>query len=216
MKTRKLKPFVVPMLYTLAIALFVGSMYFVEKMINSKVFSDQTENTNYVSDEIIENNDYLPVISTSETFVKPYTVDNIKIVKNFYDYQAEAKEQEESIIYYENTYMQNAGVDYSNGTSFDVVSSINGTVEDIQDDEICGTTITIKNDNNLKIIYKSVANVKVAKGDTVTLGQIIATSGKSNINSDLGDHLHFELYLNDEAVNPEDYYDKTLDEILKG
>ena len=56
MKTRKLKPFVVPMLYTLAIALFVGSMYFVEKMINSKVFSDQTENTNYVSDEIIEKN----------------------------------------------------------------------------------------------------------------------------------------------------------------
>jgi stage II sporulation protein Q len=216
MKKRKLKPFVVPMLYTLAIALFVGSMYFLEQMIDNQVFSSNEEETNYVGEEIIENNDYLPVVSEAETFIKPYQVDNVQIVKNFYDYQAEAEEQEQSIIYYENTYMQNAGVDYSNGDTFDVVSSINGTVESIKEDDICGTTITIKNANNITIVYQSVSEVSVTEGQTVSLGQIIATSGTSNINSDLGKHLHFELYLNDTVVNPEDYYNKTLDEMLQG
>lgn len=216
MTKRKLKPFVVPMLYTIAIALFVSSMYFLDKMIDDSIFSTSPEEIKYVDDEIIENNDYLPVVEEVEEFIRPYKDETIKIVKDFYDYQDEAKEQEKSIIYYENTYMQNCGIDYSNGETFEVVSSINGTVESIKEDNILGTTITIKNANNITIIYEAVSEVAVSEGDTVTLGQVIAKSGTSNINSDLGNHLHFELYLNDAVVNPENYYDKTLTEILEG
>ena len=216
MKRRKLKPFVVPMMYTLAIALFVGSMYFLEQMISSNIFSQDKGETNYVSEEIIENNDYIPVVEEIETFLRPYRGENIEIVKNFYDYQGESKEQEKSIIYYENTYMQNAGVDYSNGNTFDVVSSINGTVTDITENELSGTTITITNANNIKVVYGAVSNVKVSKDQTVSVGQVIASSGTSNINSDLGNHLHFELYINNDVVNPENYYDKNINEILQG
>lgn len=217
MKKRKLKPFVVPMLYTLAIALFVGSMYFLEQMINDKAFSSkEEENTNYVSEEIIENNDYIPVVEELETFIRPYQGEDIKIVKNFYDYKAEAKEQEESIIEYENTYMQNAGVDYSNGNKFDVIASINGTVTDITENELSGTTVTITNTNNLKVVYSSLSEVSVTKEQTVTAGQVIAKAGTSNINSDLETHLHFEFYINNEVANPENYYDKNINEILQG
>lgn len=216
MKRRKLKPFVVPMLYTIAIALFVGSMYFLDQVISTAIFSNKNEDVQYVDDEIIDNNTYLPVVEEVEEFIRPYVVDNMKIVKDFYDYKDEASEQEKSIIYYEYTYMQNCGVDYSNGDTFDVVSSINGTIESIEESDILGTTVTIVNANNIKIVYEAVANVKVAKGDSVTIGQVIAESGTSNINSDLGKHLHFELYVNDNVLNPEDYYDKSLNEILEG
>lgn len=216
MKKRKLKPFVVPMLYTIAIALFVGSMYFLDQIINNAVFSSKNEDVQYVDDEIIENNNYLPVVDEVEEFIRPYSADNVEIVKNFYDYKADQTEQEKSIIYYEYTYMQNSGVDYSNGDTFDVISSINGTVESIEESDILGTTVTIANANNIKIVYESVANVKVAKGDSVAIGQVIAESGTSNINSDLGKHLHFELYANDNILNPEDYYNKSINEILEG
>lgn len=216
MKKRKLKPFVVPMLYTLAIALFVGSMYFLEEMISSSVFSSDETPTNYVSEEIIENNDYIPVVEEIETFQRPYQGDNIEIVKTFYDYQGTSQDQEKSIVYYENTYMQNAGVDYSNGNTFDVISSINGTVTDIKENDISGKTITITNANNIKVVYGSVTDITVEKDQTVSIGQVIAKSGTSNINSDLGNHLHFELYINDEVVNPENYYDKNINEMLQG
>ena len=216
MKKRKLKPFVVPMMYTLAIALFVGSMYFLEQMIDKNVFKSNEEDTNYVSEEIIENKDYIPVVEEIEVFLKPYRDEGIEIVKNFYDYKGKSEEQEKSIVQYENTYMQNAGVDYSNGKPFEVVSSINGTVKDITENELSGTTITIVDANNIKVVYSSVSNVKVSKDQTVSSGQVIAESGTSNINSDLENHLHFELYINNEVANPENYYDKNISQILQG
>ena len=39
-----------------------------------------------------------------------------------YDYESNNQKQEDSLIYFENTYLQNTGVDYVNSESFDVVS----------------------------------------------------------------------------------------------
>ena len=76
-----------------------------------------------------------------------------------------------------------------------------------------GTTVQIKHDNNLISVYQSLSNVKVKVDDTVIQGQVIAQSGESNINKDLGNHLHFELYHNGNIVNPEEYYNKSVEEL---
>ena len=55
-------------------------------------------------------------------------------------------------------------------------------------------------------VYQSVNDVKVKEKDQVTQGQVIATSGTNNISSDLGNHLHFELYNKNILVNPEDFF----------
>ena len=50
----------------------------------------------------------------------------------------------------------------------------------------------------------------VKVGDEVKQGTIIGKSGCSNIQKDMGSHLHFELTIDSKIVDPEDYYDKEL------
>ena len=48
------------------------------------------------------------------------------------------------------------------------------------------------------------------QGDTVKQGSKIGKSGNSKINKDLVNHLHFELYVKGQVVNPEDCYNKKI------
>lgn len=218
MKRRKLKKFVVPFMYVASIAMLVGSVYIIEGLVNNAVF--QNEDVEEV-EEVILNDDYnidygvsdVPVVNTEVAISRPYTNSNIKIVKNYYDYQGEASSQENSIVYYGNTYMQNSGVDYGMDGEFEVVSILDGTVIDVIDDEIMGKTIKIKHSNDLISIYQSLGSVDVEKDSVVTQGMAIGRSGEANVSPELGNHLHFELYYQGSVVNPENYYDKLLSEL---
>ena len=210
---RKLKPFVIPSLYTLAIILFVFSIYFFQNTIKGVFLSNDDVNTEYVDDDILEDEQYIPVVNTKIEIIKPFINDKVTIAKSYYDYKAEADSQKNSIIYYENIYMQNSGVDYKLEEIFDVVSVLDGKVISVEDNDMMGTTVQIKHDNNLISVYQSLSNVKVKVDDTVIQGQVIAQSGESNINKDLGNHLHFELYHNGNIVNPEEYYNKSIEEL---
>ncbi len=212
----KLKMVAVPCIYALSIIMFAFSMYFVQKILSTSVFKDNNitiEDTEYVDKEIIESQEYLPVVSTKETIIKPYTSDNVKVGKNFYDYMGEADSQEQSIIYYENTYMQNSGIDYYSDDTFDVVSILDGTVIDIKKDNILGTIVEIRHTNELISVYQSLSEVSVNVDDTVVRGQTIGISGKSNLNLNVENCLHFELYYMGQIVNPNDYYDKSLTDL---
>lgn len=218
MKRRKLKKFVVPMMYVASIAMLIGSVYCVEKLVNNAMF--KSDNDNEATEVILNNSDTdlddknnIPVVSTDIVIGRPYTNASIKIVKNYYDYQAEATNQEESIIYYGNTYMQNSGVDYGMDAEFEVVSILDGTVMEVTEDDIMGNTVKIKHNNDLISVYQSLGSVDVKKDDTVVQGTIIGKSGEANVSPELGNHLHFELYHQGSVVNPENYYDKKLSEL---
>jgi len=212
MTKRKLKLFVVPMIYAFSIIVFVFSMYFIEKLVNNLTFS-KNDTIEYVDSEIVEKDDYLPVVSTDVRIIRPYLNTEVYIAKDFYDYTKDASSQEDSIIYYENTYMQNSGIDYAHNDSFDVVSILDGTVIDVTEDNILGTTVEIRHSNDLISVYQSLSNVSVKVDDTVIQGQVIAKSGTSNINLELGNHLHFEIFYQGKIVNPEEYYNKSLEEL---
>ena len=218
MKRRKLKKFVVPFMYVASIAMLVGSVYVIEKLVNDAVF--QNDGVEEV-EKVILNDDYnvdyglsdVPVVNTEVVISKPYTNSNVKIVKNYYDYQGDVNEQENSIVYYGNTYMQNSGVDYGMDGEFEVVSILDGTVIDVIDDEVMGKTVKIKHSNDLTSVYQSLGSVDVEKDSVVSQGMIIGSSGESNVSPELGNHLHFELYHQGGVVNPEIYYDKLLSEL---
>lgn len=174
------------------------------------VTSDKTlENLEYVSYEVLTDN-IMPVSKeesqTNQTIIRPYIDENVTIGKTYYDSKEESESQEESIIYYENTYIQNTGVDYVSKEIFNVNAVANGKVISITTDDITGTTIKIEHENNIISIYQSVKDVQVKEKDEVSQGQTIATSGTNNINSKLGNHLHFELYKDNILVNPENFF----------
>lgn len=54
----------------------------------------------------------------------------------------------------------------------------------------------------MKTVYQSLADVKVAKGDTVKKGDTLGTAGRSELEKALGVHVHFEVYDNNKPVNP--------------
>lgn len=212
MKNRRIKSFFVPVIYGTLVVMFLVSMFFAGKITNNLLFSKKDNNVKYVDGEIIDSGDRnIPVVSTSKTIVKPYLDSDVSLVKGFYDYKADSDSQEKSIIFYENTYMQNSGVTYSSEKVFDVISILDGIVISVENNDILGTTVEIRHDNDLISVYQSLSNVNVKKDDKVIQGQIIAKSGLSNIEKDLGNHLHFELYYKGKIVNPEEYYNKSLD-----
>lgn len=215
MTKRKLKPFVVPALYGLTAVAFVFSLYMIQLIIGKASFtpSMEEEKSNYVDNEIISPNNQIPVVSNETQIIRPYTASDVSIAKNYYDYEAEAKEQENAIIYYENTYMQNSGIDYKSDNVFDVISILDGTVISVKDDDILGSVVEVKHTNDIISVYQSLSEVSVKENDTVLAGQKLGKSGESNINKDIGNHLHFELYYKGQIVNPELYYDKNVEDL---
>lgn len=208
---RKLNDLVVPGIYTLAIVISIFSMYLIRNTFDKDLDTD--EEIKYVDNEITDVDTIIPVISTSVSIIKPYTNSEVKVASSYYDYQATNEEQQSAIIYYENTYMQNSGIDYSLDTEFDVVSILDGTVIKVEENDILGWTIEIRHTNDLISVYQSLSDVQVNVDDEVVQGQIIAKSGVSNLNPDLTNHLHFELYHKGLVVNPDEYYDKLLEDL---
>ncbi len=210
---QKLKKLAIPTIYFLSVIAFGLSIYFIQILFSNIVFKTNDNNLKYVDKEILNESYSIPVIGNIETLIRPYLDTDITIAKSYYDYKSDATNQENAIIYYENTYMQNSGVDYSKSTSFDVVSILDGTVINVKEDNILGTTVEIRHNNELISIYQSLSNVTVKKDDTVLQGQIIGKSGTNNINKELKEHLHFELYYKGMVVNPEEYFGKKLQEL---
>ncbi len=208
---RQLKKSVVYSLYGISFALLLSGVVLLgvatDKALDTEPVYD------YVSKSIFDYEEEIKVVNSVNTIRKPFTDESVKIVKDYYDYQAEAAKQESSLIYYENTYIQSSGVSYSNGNPFDVVSILEGTVKEVKEDNILGNTITIEHNNGIVSVYQSVTNITVKAGDKINAGFVIATSSTSNISTDLENHLYFELIIDGICVNPENYYDKLISEI---
>jgi len=153
----------------------------------------------------------LPVVNTKELVINPYVGQNITVGKSYYDYQGEEETQQKSIVVHDNTYLQNTGIDYISSNPFEVVSILDGSVINVKEDESLGKTVEIKHDNNLVSSYQSLSEITIKKGDTVSQGQVIGKSGTNELDKDLGNHLHFELYANGQTVNPNNYLNKEVE-----
>lgn len=203
-----LKPFVIPVVYTLLVIGLLASMFI------SLQTSGVKEDATYVSGTILDEN--VPVVSTDKQEVvvgKPYNQESITIGRDYYDYNGSEEEQKKSIVYHEGIYLQNTGIDYIWGEVFDVISILDGEVTDVKEEELLGKSVTVKHNNNTISVYQSLSEVSVNKGDKVTQGQVLGKSGTCTLGSDLGNHLHFELTIGGQLVDPENYYGKKETEL---
>lgn len=209
---RRLKKSVVYVLYGLAFLFMIGGLFYIDNSSDYKESSNDDE-YRYVSEDVVEEDIPVNVIEDKSTIIRPYTSESVKILKNYYSINDDETTQENSLIYYNDTYMPSSGISYGDDDVFDVVAILDGEVVEVKEDDILGNVITIKHDNGIMSSYQSINEVVVKKGDKVKQGSIIAKSGTSNISTDLGNHLYFELMINGVNVDPEDYYDKNIDEI---
>ena len=208
--TRRLKKPVVYSLYVIGFSMLIGGIFLLEY--NSKKLDTNDSDYQYVSKTGITKED-IPVVNTKTTIKRPYNDSDIKIVKNFYNYKDGEDKQKESIIYYEDTYMPSSGVSYGKDEEFPVVAVLDGKVTKVSEDDTLGNIVAIEHQNGIVSTYESIKDIKVKEGDTVKQGDAIATSSTANITSDLKNHLYFELSIKNKVVNPEEYFDKSIDDI---
>lgn len=206
----KLKSFVFPVLYISLIFTVIVGLYFTSKVLKQND-NNSLKDITYVSNTILDNT--IPVISVDDTIANPYIGDNIKIARYFYNLEDDMDRQKESIIYYNDTYMQSSGVDYTSENSFDVISILEGVVIDIKEDELLGKIVEIKHTNELVSSYAGLSEINVSKGENITKEMKIGKSGSNKINESLGNHLHFEVYKNGVNIDPLKVIGKKLGDI---
>ena len=207
---RKLKPFVMPMIYGILAATVLTSIVLIQKTGDEKVLNDSTEYT-YVNKDILT--DDVPVIGDDTVIIKPFTKDNVTVSKKFYDKNMSKEDKQNAIIYYNDTYMQNTGVLFSSDEQFDINTVLDGTIVEVKKDDVLGNVVEIKHDNNLISTYQGLSEVSVKKDQSVKQGDIIGKSGKLDIDTEINNALLFELIYNGKLVNPESYFDKKVSEL---
>ena len=94
----------------------------------------------------------------------------------------------------------------------DVVGKLNSRISAALDGTVIfagwtidtGYVIYIQHEQNLVTVYRHNAELLKIQGDKVRAGEAIAIMGNSGKET-TGPHLHFEMWLNGESINPEDY-----------
>ena len=203
----KLKPNVFPILYICLIFTLVVGLYFTSRAMNMDM-EDTSSNLTYVSSVIL--GDVVPVVNTETTIGNPYLGEGVNIVKYIYNIDDDVDRQKESIIYYDNTYMPNTGLDYASDNSFEVVAILDGTVIDIKEDELLGKIVEIRHNNELVSSYAGLSEIDVQKGENVTIGMKIGMSGTNKLNESLANYLHLEIYQNGVNIDPNKVIGKKL------
>ena len=184
-----------------------GTVFYIKSLSNKSYKDDY----NYIDKPIL--NDLKPVIKDTKTITRPFLDENVKIKVNYYDYKSTEDEQKSALIYFENTYLQNSGVVYGMDNYFEVVSILDGVVTEVKEDKTLNTIVTIKHENNVISVYQGLKDVTVKKDEEISAGTVIGKSSESNMLKNYKSTILFELIVNGTNVNPENYYNKTIDEL---
>lgn len=210
-RSRRLKEWVNVSILVLFIVGVIGITSYISK---SVFMALKVDNNSYVLRDIVDVGTNIPVNSEVKKVIEmPFNDTTVTVQINFYDTQSRSEDQEKSLILYDNTYMPNTGILYGSTNTFDVLAVYEGTVESVVEDEVFGSIVTVKHNNNLVTKYSSITNVTVKVGDTVNAGEILGTSGINKVTSVTQNMLLFEMIYNGKYVNPANYYEKSLEEM---
>lgn len=212
MKKIDLRKYGIPAMYTVAVLLVTILVYLINAIFGLQNVATIGDDFKYVSGSIFT--DVQSVMSETDGIIgAPYNSDKVTVYKDYYEYNSDESKQLNSILYYGGTYMQNSGIDYTSSEKFEVVSILDGTIIDVTNDKILGTIVQIKHTDGLISVYQGITVDKVKKGDKVIKGDVIGHSAQSTINTDNANSLHFEIYYNNEVINPTSFINKSIEEI---
>ena len=114
----------------------------------------------------------------------------------------------DELVYYEaiGEWRVHKGIDIKPKDTLLIESALAGKVEAVNNSEITATEIIIDHGNNVKTLYSNLVSANVKAGDTVEKGQVIGNVGKTvSIEASDGAHLHFEVIVDGQHINPLSY-----------
>lgn len=205
MKKRRLRGFVLPVFSAMIISTMFILLLSLKK--ENKPIENKEKYT-YVTKSIID--DAIPTLSEDSVIIKPFQDEKVQVYKKYYDIE---ESDENSIIYFNDTYIQNSGILYNSDTEFVVVSILDGEVIDVKKDDLLGYVVEIKHDDNLISTYEGLKSINVKKGEQVTQNTVVGKSGEITLDVNLKNALLFELIKDGKYINPEKYYNKKIKEV---
>ena len=119
-----------------------------------------------------------------------------------------------------NDYRVHCGVDIETELGADVVAVADGVVKEVGQDPFMGMTVTVDHGDGLISVYKNLSpelNDGIKAGKEISAGDVIGTVGESAIIEIAEEpHLHFELTLKGEPIDPCELLGVVLDKNDEG
>lgn len=196
------QPWFWPIVYAIIALILIGFVLFYNFIVKpNEEAGDVLEPVTYE-----EAQPTLDEIAANETMKYPFdekALASAKVLQDFYDIEAEATQQENALLVFNQTFTTSTGISVGiDGEPFQVLAALSGEVTNIQVDAFKGNLVEITHPNGLVTRYQSVANFVVEKGDQVLQGDPIATTIANEWNPSAGIHLYFEVIENGKNVNP--------------
>lgn len=195
---------------------FVGvlAFLFVSLIIVGVTGGNEIENPDQGNTPVIPDEPDNQEPTTSETVEKvalPFAEGmEYKVVRKFYDRNGTKEEQEQSLIRYGSSYRTSVGTSFAceDNSPFEVLASLSGTVVEVKENPLYGNYVVLEHSDNLKTCYYGLSEVTVAVGAKVNQGDKLGTSGTTEIDSDAGNHVYFQVLKNNKHLNPEKQINK--------
>jgi stage II sporulation protein Q len=172
-----------------------------------------TENNTTPNSALEDDGTAVPVSLTKEVFQMPVAdPEAIEVVKDFFSSDATAQEQEAALVFYNNIYYQNRGIDLATEDNkvFDVTAALSGNVVKVAKDPALGWVVEVEHDKGVVTHYSSLASVSVKQGDQVKQGVVLGQAGENAYDKDSKIHAHFEVRKDGEAVDPVMAWDQSV------
>lgn len=106
-----------------------------------------------------------------------------------------------------------SGIDIPADQGAVILAAADGTVTETGFDAARGNYLVLDHGDGLTTLYAHCRNVDVKEGDTVKVGEMVATVGSTGMST--GPHLHFEVRQDGEAQNPVAYFDSDIRDTLR-
>ena len=207
---KELLMFIAVVLVVFATVITIATLALKETPVEQPTIGD--EQTPPVIDPTDEPNE--PVV-TIKTFALPINGEH-EVVRTFFDANLPDEQLASAIISNGSYMIESKGMSYSkpDNSVFDVKAIYEGVVTEVVDDELYGVSVTIKHSDEVVSIYSSLSDVTVHVNDTISQGEVIGKASTSVEDIDAGVHVHLEILVNGNYVNPSMVYGKELTDIV--
>lgn len=186
--------------------------------VSSNSISQTTSHTSTSSSTSTFTSSVTPIVDVmEEEIIRPYE-GNPEVQRYFYNANDSQEIRLKSIVKEEgktSLYTKSVGNDYAynDGREFMVIASLSGTVIDKLSDPKFGNVLVVEHRSGVQMLYASLGEMNVNKGDEVKQGEKIATSGTSKYTEEFKSALHFEILKDGKNQNPEKCYSTAIKDL---